>query len=189
MVNHYYDGALTQDRISLRFWWWFASDLGHGEGMNPEAPLEWALDLDNDQVTVDNTPTWREIADSLIAYRPVLLEVEAQGAPQVTHLVVVGGAAYVDQQVYQLQLLDPVAGVSWEDIADIEAVLTYVIDKQVPNIEGLQADPADPPNPHGDNEPDGVVNLDEARFGLDPNDSDSDDDGIDDLQEIINAYR
>jgi len=184
-----YGGALSQDRISHWAKQGTANDLGHNDAFSDadvEGGLSWALN--NQPITKDTTPTWNEILDCIICYRPVYAY-HTQGGGAI-HDVVIDGFHVTAAGARFLHILDPWIGTERQEQWETYAISDTLVAPNVPGVTGRD----DEPSVAGDGDGDGVMTFDEVnRFNgppcsLDPNNPDSNGDGVGDKQEVANAF-
>jgi len=197
MINRYYGGELSQDRLSYQYRNAFigapdGDDLGHGRGWGNARPqLEWALGLGVGDCEWDTTvgtedSDWYQIADCLVSYRPLLVKIS-------NHCVVAGGSrTYLGHR--QLYILNPASGTEWKNFDDLNiSAIGYPKVDKVPNITAR----SDEESVSAHSDEDGIIDFDEDnRFSdfkndehdLDKQEKDSDDDGEDDDDELKAYY-
>jgi len=180
MVNSYFGGHLSQDRISYFVYAEYFSDelpendLGHGKGvvnLNLVAVLRWALNGAS-VYRLNGKPGFDEIQYSIDSNRPIVRD---HGE---NHLITVIDGYDTEGQL--VHVIDPLTGteskIAYEDL-DVFVVW-------VPIGEIITAR-SDEPTIWMDSDRDGITDFEEAnRFHTDPYNSDSDADGIDDKTEI-----
>jgi len=206
MINKYYGGSISQDRLSYEVRSIFSpdgNDLGHDRGMSLSTrALSWSLSLNQQDIEADHDvgtsdSDWYQIVDYLVSYRPVAAVIGGY------HAVVIGGFK-TENDTKKLQILDPldsVPKIEWTAFSGANITKTYTpkYDK-VPDING-KSDEASISS-HTDN--DGIVDFDEEerspvdkRFSdfeddrgyvLDEADSDSNDDGTNDYDDVEDFY-
>jgi len=177
MINWYYGGSISQDRIS---YYLLGSgppenDLGHGRGLYPSETnngLSWALD----GASIYNPggkPSFDQIKTWIDANRPILRRNTAGD----WHATVIDG--YEENGDQLVHVIDPWTGT--ENIpayADLPIYEVWV----PPTVATARSDEATLTQ---DSDDDGIVDFDEInRFGTDPNKVDSDEDGVPDKSEI-----
>jgi len=188
MVNHFYGGNLSQDRIGYYLLKDAKSgperDLNYGSGFNSSQitrALQYALGvkptLREDQ-SVDTF--WKDVTTSIDAGRPMV-----GSTPE--HAFVITGYGEMDDVSY-ITINDP-----WDK--------SYNVDIKNPKQSDLRAEwddywlipsgvvaTKDNPAIFEDSDGDGVVNIDESeRFKTDPNIADTDQDGVNDKQDIASG--
>ena len=189
MINSYYGGYLSQDRISYYYFEELhgdglpEGDLGCGRGMPQEDALEWALN----GASVEHRsgkPPFSDIKYWIDSGRPILRRhVHSEGA----HATVIDGYEVTNQNVH---VIDPWTGTeSSEAYSDLNVIEVWIPPTPGPsvaarsdedwNINGI-------PDTIEDYDRDGVCDFDEIyRFFTKQDNSDSDGDGVPDKAEII----
>jgi len=192
MINHYYGGNLSQDRIG-----YYIRKNANPKG-SPEGDLNYNAGFDNDEATtllkyaLGVEPTvrpmytttvdtfWKDIKASIDAGRPVL-------ANTTRHAFVIIGY-YTEKGDSYVTINDPWYGTYDVNISHPEQSnlkrdwATYFL---IPSgAIGTQDDPAI----FQDSDGDGVINIDETeRFHTDPFITDTDQDGVNDKQDIASG--
>lgn len=189
MMVSFYGKTLSQDRISYRTeeeapgvgdgqpeW-----DLSHSTGMSYYSgeetnTLEWALDetINDFYGTLD--PTFNELKGFLDADRPIMTRTPG-------HLRCMDGYRVEDDDTEWVHILDPWSGPRWE---------TYDTWHGGTNAEGTWIGPVSAPNAREDEpeiwadaDDDKVMDFDEQiRFSTGRFDADSDNDGVNDKEDI-----
>jgi hypothetical protein len=188
MVNHYYGGNLSQDRIG----YYIRKDLLPG----PELDLNYDAGFGSSNITralqyaLGVNPTlrrgqsvetlWNDVKASIDAGRPLV-------GSTAGHAFAITGYGVIDDIRY-ITINDP-----W--------YRTYNVGLEYPKQSDLRAEwddywliPSgaigreDDPGIFGDSDGDGVVNIDESeRFHTNPNSADTDQDGVNDKQDIASG--
>jgi hypothetical protein len=192
MLNHYYGGNLSQDRIG-----YYIRKNARPAG-RPEGDLNYGIGFDNDEATIllkyalSVEPTvrpmvtttvetfWRDIKVSIDAGRPVL-------ANTTKHAFVIIGYYTAKGDSY-VKINDPWYGTYDVNISHPEQSklkrdwATYFL---IPSgAKGTRDDPAI----FQDSDGDGVINIDESeRFHTDPFIADTDQDGVNDKRDIASG--
>jgi len=186
MMVSFYGRALSQDRIA-----YFTQeertgvgngipegDLAHGDGMFYSAEettaLEWALDETIADFIDTPAPSFSDLKGWLDANRPIMTR-------RPGHLRTMNGYREGDSDEEWVHILDPWSGERWETYATWSgnAVGTWVGPVSAPNAR------EDEPGIATDSDNDEVMDFDERiRFGTGRFDMDSDNDGVDDKEDI-----
>jgi len=185
MINSYYGGDLSQDRISFYVFHERSnnlnpeSDLGHGQGFSyfeTKDALSWALNGATGIFHAYGKPTFEQIKSAIDSGRPVL-RVHSTG-PDVWHATVIDG--YDDGANPSLHVIDPFyCDETTESYSDLS--FAYVM---IPPAGATAR--SDEPSLSLDADGDGVIDFDENnRFETYPNKADSDSDLVPDKEEII----
>lgn len=201
MVNHYYGGTLSQDRLGFEFKHephrhdtpGPEGDLNWGVGHYPERLLEWGLGLARGDVRATYLARhdaanfgqfWGDVVDEIDAGRPVVL---VKWVNHDTHTMVAVGY-HVSGGKRLVIVNNP-----WSEAGNAGARAPIEFDKipvsyycrinagAVPKINARR----DEDSIRHDSDGDGVMDFDETmRFGTNPDDKDTDSDCIDDKDEI-----
>jgi len=202
MINHFYGGDLSQDRIAYqgRPYWNIAipaysgGDLGHGIGLHPSVVLSWALS--GDQLAQPGT-TLQPIIDCLVSCRPVLIVVPT--GPTSSHAMVISGY-YRDTGVDYVYVMDPWAGPVWSPFSQLPNATGPIAYSYAPsrNMVPGAGGRAQESSVDSHSDQDGVVDFDEEnRFGdfetywgyqLDKTEEDSGGSPLDDKGELDAFY-
>jgi hypothetical protein len=188
MVNHFYGGNLSQDRIGYYLLKDAESgperDLNYGSGFNSSQitrALQYALGVKPTLREGQSVDTfWKDVTASIDAGRPMV-----GSTPE--HVFVITGYGEIDDISY-ITINDP-----WDK--------SYNVDLKNPKQSDLRAEwddywlipsgvvaTKDDPAIFEDSDGDGVVNIDESeRFKTDPNIADTDQDGVNDKQDIASG--
>lgn len=189
MMNAFYGGRLSQDRISY--------EVHRGRAPGPQWDLNWGLGFKLDEITqglafaLGATPTLEVPSDALFA--SALLGVRMQaGIPilvglRTPHAVVVSGLLASPTGPNEVVVNDPWVGkyVAPESLITGARYWWSLADQ----VDGVGARPAaarsDEPELSADSDGDGLVDFDEIqRFRTHPQLKDSDQDGVNDKQDI-----
>jgi len=180
MINSYYGGDLSQDRISFYVMHERnlntvpENDLGHGRGLYPAETydgLSWALNGATISHQVGK-PTFAQIEGWIDSGRPILRR-DVSGD---WHSTVIDGYEGAGQRVH---IIDPWTGT--ETSVAYSTLAVYEI--WVPPAGATAR--SDESSINLDSDGDGVIDFDEInRFGTDPFDPDTDNDLVPDKQEI-----
>jgi hypothetical protein len=190
VLASYYGGTLSQDRLAFQVKGGGGpeQDLGHNSSYSTpqvEACVSWALN--GSAVNWDNTPTWNEILNSLICYRP--LYCGHPPAPGAMHAVVIDGFHVDAAGKKYIHVLDPWVGAEVQHEWGTYALWGTFTPPQNQHQIGARSNEATVTT---DTDGDGVMNFDEqGRFANPPwslnwQNADSDGDGINDKDEIAN---
>lgn len=187
MVNAYFGGDLSQDRIGY--------ELFKGRAPGPEQDLNWGYGITADQLTqaltfaLGSAPTrqepgmtpddvWLAVTSSIDAGSPVV------AAGQKHSIVFTGYSLLAGKRM--LSYNDPWRGAGKLDIDFKAGALAAELDLWLPaaGSVGRKQEPAVVTDTDGD----GVVDFDEVqRFGTDPSRVDTDGDGVGDRQDIVSG--
>jgi hypothetical protein len=186
MINRYFGGGLSQDRISYHCKDEYTTSngqLGHKSGIwahsdpptQDASPLAWALGLSeagstdiarqmNSQARSGHADDWQFIAHAIISYRPVAVVYDSP-----LHTVVVCGVR-VNNGTKQVRVCNPMtASPTWNDFSSLTILqLTTVKDASVPIINAR----SDESSIATDTDGDGIMDFDEEeqwRFKTNPN--------------------
>jgi hypothetical protein len=182
MINHFYGGNLSQDRIGY--------DVLQRRGGNPPGPegdLVWIHGIPDTEVadafqfalggafaTGLMTPDdmWATIVAQIDAGRPM-------GASNAEHAYVVTGYEVADGNRL-IFINDPWKGTTYRDNIDGGATLQLWLMPESPTVRRQEAGVT------ADSDGDGIVDFDETeRFHTNPTDKDSDGDSLPDKQDVI----
>jgi hypothetical protein len=187
MMNSYYGGNLSQDRITYEIFKGGApeGDLGHNVGVAPPPdPIEtntlaWALGIAPATIPANaGKPAYITLKGYIDANRPIMTRIPG-------HMRVIDG--YFDFTIgattWQfIHLLDPWDGPKWVNYADDNMAHYWVGPAGAGGAPGRRMNDADIAL---DTDGDGINNFDESnRFHTNPNNVDSDNDLVHDKQEI-----
>lgn len=194
MVNHYFGGDLSQDRISYQIWKpkypGAEGDLGHGVGfktVDVTNALRWSL---NDAMTQYGAwaPPFDYIQQEIDAGQPIIVSF----SPAISYRECAVITGYLILTLYDngppmpgVHLLDPRSGMHYW-------ILYSFFSPSITGYWGITADTVTGRMQEAtvtmDSDLDGIVDFDETavndRFDSLPDDSDTDGDGIADLLEI-----
>ena len=204
MLNHYYGGNLTQDRISYEFMKYERAagkvvaapegDLGHNVGTLSSsliAVLAWAVQNAATPVALTGN-VYDALAAELEAKRPVIAVISGAGVNSLDHVVVFDGYARpgsIAESVPSrkcVHVRDPWPGsATFEGWMDYGQVPLNTIYKLVPAGATPLAGIMQETSINADADLDGLKDFDETqRFLTLPGDSDTDDDDVPDRMEI-----
>lgn len=179
MVNSYFGGNLSQDRVSYYVYGEYLNesadnDLGHGTGivnLNLVTVLKWALN-EASVYRINGKPGFDEIQYTIDSNRPMIRD---HGE---AHMITVIDGYDTEGQL--VHVIDPLTGT--ETRIPYDNLDVFVV--WAPTGEAITAR-SDEPTIWMDSDGDGVVDFDEtSRFHTDPYENDTDGDGIDDKTEI-----
>lgn len=188
MMVSYYDGNLSQDRISYQFYGTGPpeGDLGHGQGPGPDPDsvdtvLSWALGTSI--ISIDGKPTFEQIKNWIDGGQPIVSVIPG-------HMRVIDGYREWDLnlgKIQEIHILDPWSIEMWVMYAFDNIGHVWVGPNFTPS--GVKSD--EDIDQDGildtvdDSDGDGVADFDERnRFSLDPNNPDSDGDNVMDKSDI-----
>jgi len=183
MLASYYGGHLSQERIAYNDYQGTANDLGHGlTNININTTLNWA---GIPATRISGKPSFSTIISWIDANRPLISLIPG-------HFRVIDGyreSQSGGQTVQQIHLLDPWDNARWVDYADDVTSTVWVGpagSSGAPNVrsdEDIDGDGIR--DTVDDSDGDGLVDFDEReRFHTNPNNPDSDGDGVPDKADI-----
>lgn len=180
MINSYYGGNLSQDRISYYVYEEYSrdgspeNDLGHGKGLrgvNARTIIEWTL-YGASVVRLNGKPDFITIKQWIDSNHPIMRD---NGT---SHRITLIDGYDTDGEI--VHVIDPLT--ETESKISIEDLDVFVV--WVPLGDAITAR-SDEPTVWMDSDEDGIVDFDEInRFHTDPYNPDTDNDGIDDKTEI-----
>lgn len=180
MINSYYGGDLSQDRISYYVYEECSkdgspeNDLGHGKGVlgvNAVSILRWALN-EASIIRLDGKPDFITIKHYIDSNRPIMRD---HGTAH--KITVIDGYDTEEQTVH---VIDPLTATESKiPYDDLDVFVVWI-----PISDNITAR-SDESTIWMDSDEDGIVDFDETnRFHTDPYNHDTDEDGIDDKTEI-----
>jgi len=180
MMNSFYGGNLSQDRISYYVYEECSKDglpegdLGHGiglRGVNAPTILGWALN-EASVIRLDGKPDFIDIKQWIDSDHPIMRD---NGTDH--RITVIDG---YDTEGQAVHVIDPLTGT--ETIIPYDDLDVFVVWVAIGDSITARSDE---PTVWMDSDVDGVVDFDEInRFHTDPYNPDTDQDGIDDKTEI-----
>jgi hypothetical protein len=187
MINAYYGGSLSQDRIS---YYGFVErpgaasagdgpegDLGYGSGMSYPTQEDQSLSfaLGTTITAIGGKPTFNQIKTWINEGRAIMMRNPG-------HMMALIGYRECPDGSQWLRINDPWDAPRWQDYS------TQNMDGVWPGPAGAGGAPnvrSDEESIWRDSDGDGVIDFDETvRFGTDPNNSDSDGDGVLDKADV-----
>lgn len=178
MINHYYGGDLSQDRITFEHWGGGAlpaGDLGHDiPAPYPVARTLFSWSLNNTPVTLTFAkPTFAQIQAWTTAGTGVMSSIPGHAIVLRGWAIYNGTAAEIPAGTQFVIYNDPWDGLMHvERYADINLVSSFVPGGTPTGRNQEASVTLDPDN-------DGIMSFDETkRFGTNPNDDDTDDDCV-----------
>ncbi|MBN1225322.1 MAG: hypothetical protein JXB23_18885 [Candidatus Aminicenantes bacterium] len=206
MLNKYYGGNLSQDRISYEMHKdkddsdpLGPGQLGHNAGGGSAENLAWSLNLKLADIEnkwwfkkVDDDARWKFISNAVILHQPVIISWFPQGTPDPLHASIICGVR-IRSGNREVHLFDPSGGISWKYFSEVNK-WTGIMDAMQIKTERLKSikPRSDETTVSRHSDSDGVVDFDEKnRFKplkLHFKKLDTDGDGEDDKTEIKKYY-
>ncbi len=193
MIVTHYGGNLSMDRIGYyQFENWGSPladigeknnplrDLGHdrttsvcgGDGSHGGQMLSWALNGASFDYAYAK-PTFAQVTGWIDASRPIMRFFNG-------HQTVIGGYRTLADSTQQIRLFDPWSGTTWQNYSSLSITCYYV-----PPVPASVSPRSDEPGIWTDADGDGVMDWDEQnRFHTMPAYADSDDDWVQDKQDL-----